>query len=52
MKTVTKNNRWERVDDVEAKLRVKAGWKYCPKSEWKENVRDFDKPKKSKKDDN
>lgn len=50
MKTIKKNGRYERLDEQEARLKVTtAGWSYCPKSEWKENVRDANR--KSKKED-
>jgi len=40
MKTMTKAGVFVRVSDEEARKLVKMGWKYCPKSEWKLNVRD------------
>lgn len=46
MKTIVKDGKYVRINDVEAEQRVKAGWKYCPKSEWKSNVRDLGKPSK------
>jgi len=48
MKTVKKKNRIERVSDKEAEARTKDGWKYCPKQEWREKVRDM-KPKEPNK---
>jgi len=40
MKCVKRNDKIKRVKDKEAYELVEAqGWKYCPKSEWKEKVR-------------
>lgn len=42
MKTISNEAKkiWKRVTNEEAQSTVgRAGWKYCPKSEWKENVR-------------
>ena len=44
MKTIVKNGEYMRLENSDAESRVKAGWKYCPKTEWKSNVRDFGKP--------
>ena len=64
MKTVKKTNlkgemEYKRVNDSEGNNLTRVGWNFCPKTEWKENVRDFgktkeeitkvDKPKKEKK---
>ena len=64
MKTVKKTNlkgemEYKRVNDSEGNTLTRVGWSFCPKTEWKENVRDFgktkeeitkvDKPKKEKK---
>jgi hypothetical protein len=58
MKTLkrTNNNQTEykRVKDHESDSLVKFGWSFCPKTEWKTQVRDFgkepsEKPNKSKK---
>lgn len=46
MKTIIKNGKYDRVNNSDADIRVKAGWSFCPKSEWKKNVRDFDKESK------
>lgn len=49
MKTIRnlKKQIWQRVTEQEARAKVGvAGWEYCPKSEWKENVRDASKEKK------
>lgn len=49
MKTIKRTNpktnqvEYTRVDDSIAHNMTKAGWSYAPKSEWKENVRDFGK---------
>ena len=40
MKTVKKAKKIERVTDLKAQNMVKNGWQYCPKSEWKNKVRD------------
>lgn len=50
MKTIKKTNNdiieYSRVSDEIADEKIKnEGWKYCPKSEWKINVRDFSKQK-------
>lgn len=47
MKTiVNKEKNYKRVSDSEASSLVGKTWKYCPKSEWKTNVRDFEKNSK------
>jgi len=44
MKTIFKDEVFDRVDNETADLRVKSqGWKFAPKSEWKKNVRDVEK---------
>ena len=49
MKTLKKKNpktneiEFRRVDDRTAESQVKLGWSYCPKSEWKSEVRDISK---------
>ena len=48
MKTVKKGNKIERVSNKDAETRIDNGWKYCPKHEWREKVRDA-KPKKQNK---
>ena len=53
MKTIKKKNKGEqeynRVFDIVAENMVKnQGWEYCPKTEWKEKVRDV-KPVETKK---
>ena len=40
MKTVFKDGVYERVDNEVGEIRTKnQGWKYVPKSEWKQNAR-------------
>jgi glutathione synthase/RimK-type ligase-like ATP-grasp enzyme len=46
MKTIEKNGQYQRLNDSDADMKVKTGWKFCPKSEWKTNVRDTGKPTK------
>ena len=58
MKTIKKMNlkgemEYKRVNDSEGNNLTRVGWNFCPKTEWKENVRDFgktkdEKPKKEK----
>lgn len=43
MKTIVKNGEYLRVSNQEADMRIKTGWSFCPKSDWKKNVRDFGK---------
>jgi hypothetical protein len=47
MKTLKKEGNYIRVTDKEADERLKYGWSFCPKSEWKTNVRDFGKESKA-----
>ena len=47
MKTVSKNGEYLRLENSEAESKVKSGWKYTPKSEWKQNVRDVKKAEKA-----
>ena len=48
MKCIKKEGVIKRVKDDVAKIAVEEnGWKYCPKSEWKEKVRDAGKLSKS-----
>ena len=50
MKTIFKNGEYDRVDNETADSKVRSnGWKFAPKSEWKTNVRDFDKAAKAEK---
>lgn len=35
MKTIKKNNKYERVDDKTAEIMVRNGWEYCSKNEYK-----------------
>lgn len=48
MKTIKNASKgiWKRVSDKEADSTVGSTWKYAPKSEWKTNVRDLNKPSK------
>jgi hypothetical protein len=46
MKTLKKGGNYVRVTDKEADDKVKFGWDFCPKHEWKTNVRDFGKKTK------
>lgn len=49
MKTIKKNGNYERLKDAEAREKVRvAGWAFCPKSEWKQNVRDISKTEAKK----
>lgn len=43
MKIVAKNGTYLKVSNSDAEIKVKSGWKYTPKSEWKKNVRDIKK---------
>ena len=45
MKTIFKNGEYKRVSDEVAEKKVKEGWKFTSKSEWKEKVRDAEKAK-------
>ena len=49
MKTLKRKNEIIRVTDKEADEKVKFGWSFCPKHEWKTNVRDFGKKSKKEK---
>jgi hypothetical protein len=55
MKTIVKDGKYARVNNQEAEMKVKGGWSFCPKSEWKKNDRDFGreevKEKKKSKED-
>ncbi len=46
MKTIVKNGVYSRVENSEADIKVRSGWKLCPKSEWKINDRDLNKKEK------
>lgn len=48
MKTVKKGKQIKRMPDGLAQEMVQRGWKYCPKSDWREKVRDA-KPIETKK---
>jgi hypothetical protein len=47
MKTVSKNSEILRLQDSDADLKVKSGWNYTSKSEWKQKVRDINKKQKT-----
>ena len=47
MKTVSKKEEIERVSESEVDSRIKSGWKFTPKSEWKKKVRDINKKEKT-----
>ena len=54
MKTMKRNSEVIRVPEEKVENFLNGGYVYCPKSEWKQNVRDADRketaePKKSKK---
>lgn len=50
MKTIVKNGEYLRVKEDEANLKVsKQGYKFVPKSQWKELHRDINKKKKEEK---
>ena len=51
MKTLKKGGNYVRVTDKEADEKVKFGWDFCPKHEWKTNVRDFGKKTKKEKEE-
>jgi len=51
MKTLKKDGNYVRVSDTEADEKVKYGWTFCPKSEWKTNVRDFGRKNKKGKEE-
>lgn len=47
MKTISKDGEILRVDDETADLKVKTGWSFSSKSEWKTKVRDVKKIEKA-----
>ena len=49
MKTMKLDDKIQRVTDEKASKLFHEGWRYVPKSEWKEKVRDVNKKKESKK---
>ena len=51
MKTLKKDGNYVRVIDKEADEKVKYGWAFCPKNEWKTNVRDFGRKTKKEKEE-
>jgi hypothetical protein len=44
-KLINQETKYLRVSDGEAEKYVRQGYSYCPRSEWKINVRDFGKEK-------
>jgi|10_taG_2_1085330.scaffolds.fasta_scaffold69235_2 hypothetical protein len=44
MKTMQLDNQVVRVKEDQVEKKVSAGWKFVPKSIWKEQVRDIEKP--------
>jgi len=48
MKTLKRNGNYIRVSDNEADEKVKFGWTFCPKNEWKTYVRDVNKQNREK----
>jgi hypothetical protein len=51
MKTLKKDGNYVRVSDTEADEKVKFGWQFCSKSQWKTNVRDFGRKNKKGKEE-
>jgi len=51
MKTLKKDGNYVRVSDKEADEKVKYGWMFCPKNEWKTKVRDFGRKSKKEKEE-
>lgn len=49
MKTMKLGEQIKRVSEEQSIIMGKKGWKFCPKSEWKEKIRVLSKNKKSKK---
>jgi hypothetical protein len=47
MKTISKDGEILRVDNETADVKVKGGWSFIPKSEWKEKVRKHKKADKA-----
>lgn len=47
MKTISKDGEIQRVDNETADVKVKTGWTFIPKSEWKTKVRDLRKAEKA-----
>lgn len=40
MKCIVREGIYQRVDNETAEIRLKQGWDFAPKSEWKKNTRD------------
>jgi hypothetical protein len=51
MKTLKKDGNYVRVTDKEADEKVKYGWAFCAKNEWKTNVRDFGRKNKKEREE-
>ena len=51
MKTLKKDGNYVRVSDSEADQKVKFGWAFCSKSEWKINVRDVGRKTKKEREE-
>jgi len=51
MKTLKKEGNYVRVSDIEADEKVKSGWAFCPKNEWKTKVRDVGRKNKKEKEE-
>ena len=47
MKTLKRNSEIIRVSDEKVQKHLDMGYNYCPKSEWKKNVRDADRKTKN-----
>jgi hypothetical protein len=43
MKCIFKDSQFQRVDNETAEIRLKQGWNFAPKSDWKKNTRDVQK---------
>lgn len=50
MKTITRNGEYLRVSEKEADQKVRLGWSFAPKSEWKK-IRDANKKAKKEKEE-
>ena len=48
MKTMQLDDKVVRVDEDKVNKKVSEGWKFVPKSVWKEKVRDVEKPTEEK----
>lgn len=50
MKTLKKDNKIIRIKENKVDECLNVGYRFCPKSEWKKNVRDVSMKKKKKKE--